>query len=98
MYSRSVAQTQDIYCFVLPFLLKFLVAALVVGVLVDIFSRLRRQGDHSHSSLVTQVCGLLKEWWQRMFQNAPSSLNIMLLLIKLNGRGKAFEAMPSFIR
>lgn len=71
---------------------------MVVGVLVDIFGRLRRQGDHSHSSLVTQVWGLLMEWWQCMFQSAPSSLSILLLIIKVNGRGKAFKAMPSFIR
>ena len=89
---------QEIYCFLLPFIVKWVVAALVVSVLVNLFSRLRQQGDHSHSSVVTQVQGLLLEWWQRKIHHAPSSQNMLLSLIKLNGRGSAFKAMPSFIR
>lgn len=91
-------QMQEIYCFVLPFIVKWVVAALVVSVLVNLFSRLRQQGDHARSSVVTQVHGLLLQWWQRMMYRAPSSQNMLLSLIKLNGRGSAFKAMPSFIR
>ena len=38
---------QDIYCFILLFILKWLVAALVVSVLVNIFSKLNELGDHA---------------------------------------------------
>ena len=82
----------------LPFVLKWVVAALIVSVLVNLFSRLRRQGDHSHSSLLHCIWDLLTEWGQRILQQVPSSRSMLLSLIKLNGRGKAFKAMPSFIR
>ena len=82
----------------LPFILKWVVAALVVSVLVNLFSRLRKQGDHSHSSVVAQVLALLNEWWQRMFERAPSSQSMLLTLFRINGRGRAFKSMPSFLR
>ena len=89
---------QELYCFVLPFILKWVVAALVVSVLVNLFSKIRQQGDHSHSSVVHQVRALLAEWWQQVFQRAPSNQNMLLTLFKISGRGKLFKSMPSFLR
>ena len=96
--SSSAYAVQEVYCFVLPFILKWVVAALIVSVLVNLFSRLRRQGDYSHSGVLQRIQDLVAEWWQRVFQKAPSSRSMLLSLVKLNGRGRAFKAMPSFIR
>jgi len=70
----------------------------VVSVLVNLFSSLRKQGDHSHSSVVAQIQALLAQCWQCLFQQAPSNQNILVTLFRLNGRGRSFKAMPSFIR
>lgn len=94
----SCCCAQEIYVFILPFILKWVVAALVVSVLVNLFSSLRKQGDHSHSSVVAQIQALLIEWWQRLFQRAPSNQSMLVTLFRLNGRGRSFKAMPSFIR
>ena len=96
--ARHLLFLQEVYCFVLPFILKWVVAALVVSVLVNLFSRLRKQGDHSHSSVVAQIRAMLMEGWQRLFQQAPSNQNMLLTFFRLNGRGRTFKAMPSFIR
>ncbi|DBA79405.1 TPA: hypothetical protein ACH3X2_000050 [Trebouxia sp. C0005] len=90
--------SQEIYVFILPFILKWVVAALVVGVLVNLFSSLRKQGDHCHSSVVAQIQALLAQCWQCLFQRAPSNQNMLVTMFRLNGRGRSFKAMPSFIR
>ena len=69
-----------------------------MSVLVNLFSSLRKQGDHSHISVVAQIQALVIEWWQRLFQRAPSNQNVLVTLFRLNGRGRSFKAMPSFIR
>ncbi len=84
--------------FILPFILKWVVAALVVSVLVNLFSSLRKQGDHSHSSVVAQIQALLIEWWQRLFEQAPSNLNILGTFFRLNRRGRRFRALATSVR
>lgn len=89
---------QEVYCFILPFVIKWVVAALVVSVLVSLFSRLRRQGDHSHSSILAQIHSLLLEGWQRLFRQAPSNQNMLLTLFRVIGRGRTFRALPTSVR
>jgi len=84
--------------FILPFILKWVVAALVVRVLVNLFSSLRKQGDHSHSSVVAQIQALVIEWWQRLFEHAPSNLNILGTFARLNFRGRRFRALATSVR
>ena len=84
--------------FILPFILKWVVAALVVSVLVNLFSSLRKQGDHSHSSVVAQIQALVSEWWQRLFQHAPSNLNVLGTFSRLNFRGRRFRALATSVR
>jgi len=84
--------------FILPFILKWVVAALVVSVLVNLFSSLRKQGDHSHSSVVAQIQALVIEWWQRLFQHAPSNLNVLGTFSRLNFRGRRFRALATSVR
>ncbi len=86
------------YCFILPFILKWVVAALVVSVLVNLFSRLRKQGDHSHNSVVAQIHALLTEWWQRLFHRAPSNQDMLATFFRLNGRGRTFRAVATSVR
>ncbi|DBA75406.1 TPA: hypothetical protein ACH3X1_010669 [Trebouxia sp. C0004] len=90
--------SQEVYCFFVPFILKWVVAALVVSVLVNLFSSLRKQGDHSHSSVVAQIQALLVEWWQGLFEQAPSNLNILGTFFRLNGRGRRFRALATSVR
>jgi len=79
---------QEVYCFILPFILKWLVAALIASVLVSLFSRLRRQGDRSSSSIYAQICALLPEWLQSMRHHVSSSKRTLLILVRLIGRGR----------
>jgi len=80
--------TQEVYCFILPFILKWLVAALIASVLVSLFSRLRRQGDRSYSSIYAQICALFDEWLQCMRHHVSSSKQTFLILVRLIGRGR----------
>ena len=89
---------QEVYCFFLPFVLKWVVAALTVSVLVNVFSTLRKEGDHSHSSVVAQIRAMLMEGWQRLFQQAPSNQNMLLTFVRLNGRGRRFRALATSVR
>ena len=95
---RHLALLQEMYCFVLPFVLKWVVAALVVSVLVDLFSTLRKQGDHSHSSVPAQIHALLTEWWQCLFHRAPSNQDMLATVFRLNGRGRTFRALATSVR
>lgn len=70
----------------------------MVGVLVNLFSSLRKQGDHSHSSIVAQIRALLFEWWQRLIEQAPSNLNILGTFSCLNSRGRRFRALATSVR
>ena len=89
---------QEVYCFVLPFILKWVVAALEVSVLINLFGRLRKQGDHSHSSVVAQIRVLMTDGWQRMFQQAPSNQNMLLTLVQLNNKRRSFKALATSVR
>ena len=78
--------------------MKWIVAALVVSVLVNLFSRLRKQGDHSHSSVVAQARDIWLEGWQRLIRHAPSNGHILLVLLKMIGRRRVFKALPTSVR
>ncbi len=79
---------QEVYCFILPFILKWLVAALIASVLVSLFSRLRQQGDRSSSTIYAQIRALLHEWLQSMQHRVSSSKRTLLILVRLVGRGR----------
>ena len=79
---------QEVYCFILPFLVKWVVAALLTSVLVNLFSRLRCQADRTHISILAQICSLLHDWWQHIVCKAPSSKQILLAMLRLLGRGQ----------
>lgn len=89
---------QDIYCFVLPFVLKWLVAAMVVSVLVDVFSKLREQGDKSQITAHDQIQAMVAEIWQQYSQKAPSNSEMLLTFFRLNKARKSLKQLPSFIR
>ena len=75
---------QEVYCFILPFILKWLVAALIASVLVTLFSRLRRQGDRSYSTLYAQIRAQFDEWLQ--WQTLAAVLGGFLGLSQLENR------------
>ena len=89
---------QEVYCFILPFVLKWLVAALIASVLVSLFSRLRRQGDRSSSSIYAQVCALLHEWLQSVCHHILSSKQAHLILVHLIGRGRLSAGVSKVTR
>ena len=88
---------QEVYCFILPFILKWLVAALVASVLVSLFSRLRRQGDHSSTTIYAQIRALFDEWLQCVRHHVSSNKRTLLILVRLIGRdrvsGRVSKAM-----
>ena len=92
---KCICLLQEIFCFVLPFILKWIVAALVVSVLVQLFSTLRKKGDHAHSMVVAQIRTLLYEWWQCLFGRAPSNQKLLSTLFRLTGRRRTFHAIAS---
>ena len=71
---------------------------MVVSVLVNLFSSLRKQGDHSHSSVVAHIQALFIEWWQRLIEQAPSNLTILGAFSRLNFRGRRFRALATSVR
>jgi len=79
---------QEVYCFILPFILKWLVAALVASVLVSLFSRLRRQGDRSSTTIYAQIRALFNEWLQSMRHHVLSNKGTLLILVRLIGGGR----------
>ena len=79
-------------------MLKWVVAALVVSVLVNLFTRLRRQGDHTHSSVVAQIHSMLTKLWQCFFYQAPSDKCILDAFYQLTGKGRVFRAIPTSVR
>ena len=89
---------QDLYCFVLPFILKWVVAALVASVLVDVFSKLTRLGDKSRMTVTGRLRDMLREAWQQHFQKAPSNSDMLLTFVRVNKRRKTLKLLPSFIR
>lgn len=89
---------QNLYCFLLPFVMKWLVAALVVSVLVDLFYRLREQGDKSPVTVTTRVQAMIAEAWQQYWRKAPSNIDMLLTFFRLNRKQKSMKTMPSFIR
>ena len=89
---------QDIYCFVLPLILKWVVAALVVSVLVNLFSKLTELSDKSPISVRQRMQHMVIEGWQCHFQHAPRNADILLTLFWLNKQRKSLKLLPSFIR
>lgn len=89
---------QDIYCFVLPFVLKWVVAALVVSVLVDLFSKLTKRGDRTRMTVHGRVQAMVAESWQQYSQKAPSNTDMLLTFLRLNKSRTSLKQMPSFIR
>lgn len=79
-------------------MLKWLVAALVVSVLVNLFSQLREQGDKSPVTVVSRVKAMLTARWQQYYQDAPSNTDMLLSLFRLNRKQKSLKNMPTFIR
>jgi hypothetical protein len=79
---------QEVYCFILPFILKWLVAALIASVLVSLFSRLRRQGDHSSTTIYAQIRALFDERLQCVRHHVSSNNRTLLILVRLIGRGR----------
>ncbi len=89
---------QEVYCFILPFILKWLVAALIASVLVTLFSRLRRQGDRSYSTLYAQIRTLFDEWLQYLHHYVSSNKQTHLILVHLIGRGRVSERVSKVTR
>ena len=89
---------QEVYCFILPFLVKWVVAALLTSVLVRLFSRLRCQADCTHISILARVCSLLHEWWQCMVCKAPISKQILVTMQELIGRCRTPDKFPIVTR
>ena len=78
--------------------MKWLVAALVVSVLVDLFYRLREQGDKSPVTVMSRVQAMIAEAWQQYWRKAPSNIDMLLTFFRLNRKQKSMKNMPSFIR
>ena len=89
---------QDMYCFVLPFILKWVVVALVASVLVDVFSKLTKQGDESHMKIHDRLQAMMTERWQQCFRGAPSNSDMLLTLFRLGKKRMGFKTLPTFIR
>ena len=89
---------QDMYCFVLPFILKWVVVALVASVLVDVFSKLTKQGDESHMKIHDRLQAMMTERWQQCFQGAPSNSDMLLTFFRLGKKRMGFKLLPTFIR
>ena len=89
---------QEAYCFILPFLVKWVVAALLTSVLVRLFSRLRGQADCTHISILARACSLLHEWWQCMVCKAPISKQILVTMQELIGRCRTPDKFPTVTR
>ena len=91
---------QDIYCFFLPFILKWVVDALVTSVLVDLFSKLTEKGDETHSGIKLhhRLRALVTEQWQHCFRGAPSNSDMLLTLFRLGRKRGALKMLPTFIR
>ena len=89
---------QDIYCFILPFILKWLVAALVVSVLVNLFSKLNEIGDHARVHIYQRLQIMAKEGWRHLWNNAPTNSDMLLMMFRLNKKRKSLKLLSSFIR
>ena len=89
---------QDIYCFVLPFILKWLVAALVVSVLVDLFSKLNELGDKARVHIYQRIRIMTREAFQHYWNKAPSNADMLLLMFRLTRKRKSLKLLSSFIR
>ena len=82
----------------LPFVLKWVVAALVASVLVDVFSKLTRLSDKSRMTVTGRMRGMLREAWQHHFQKAPSNSDMLLTFVRVNKTRKSIKLLPTFIR
>ena len=82
----------------LPFILKWVVAALVTSVLVDVFSKLTHLGDKSRVTVTGRVRDMLRDAWQQHFLKAPSNSDMLLTFVRVNKRRKSLKLLPSFIR
>ena len=89
---------QDIYCFILLFILKWLVAALVVSVLVNIFSKLNELGDHARVHIYQRLQIMAKEGWQHLWNGAPTNSDMLLMMFRLTKKRKSHKLLSSFIR
>lgn len=89
---------QDIYCFVLPLVLKWVAAALVASVLVDLFRKLTGKGDKVHIHVHERIQAMVQEGWQQRFWDIPSNTDMLLTLFRLNRKRKSLKLLPSFLR
>ena len=89
---------QEIYCFVLPFILKWTVAAMVASVLVNLFSKLTDQGDKSQMHIHDRIQVMIAEQWQHHFQHVPSNSELLLMLLCWENTHQSLMLLPSFVR